>query len=192
MSEETEPTTTTPVPTAVQSGPESWPEEARRKVAELNAENASWRTKLREAEPYVAKAKELEEAQKTAEQRAAEAQSAAEKRATDAETRLLRLEVAAEKGLTTAQAKRLVGATREELLADADDFLASLPAPSPASAGSRMPVAALRPGALPAAGEPSLDDRIAELSKEPRKNLKELMRLQNQKLIDIVANTKTK
>jgi cell division septum initiation protein DivIVA len=37
----------------------------------------------------------------------------------------LREEVAETKGLTTAQASRLVGATREELEADADDLLAT-------------------------------------------------------------------
>lgn len=164
------------------SGPESWPEEARRKVAELNAENASWRTKLREAEPLAAKARELEEAQKTAEQRAAEAQAAAEKRAADAELKLLRAEVAAEKGLTAAQAKRLVGSTREELLADADDFLTSLPAAptTTATPGTRTPVEALRPGALPNPPAPSLDDQIAEAEKAGR--WRDVLTLQNQKL----------
>ena len=39
----------------------------------------------------------------------------------------MRREVAEEKGLTTAQARRLVGSTREELEADADDVLAAFP-----------------------------------------------------------------
>lgn len=42
----------------------------------------------------------------------------------------LRRDVAAEKGLTTAQARRLVGSTREELESDADDLLTILPAPA--------------------------------------------------------------
>lgn len=41
----------------------------------------------------------------------------------------LRLEVATVKGLTPAQAKRLTGASREELEADADDLLEAFPAP---------------------------------------------------------------
>lgn len=41
---------------------------------------------------------------------------------------LLRLEVAAAKGLTPAQAKRLVGTTKEELEADADEILEAFPA----------------------------------------------------------------
>lgn len=41
-----------------------------------------------------------------------------------------RAEIAHEKGLTAKQANRLRGNTREELLADADDLLASFPAPA--------------------------------------------------------------
>lgn len=47
----------------------------------------------------------------------------AERKLADIEPRLLRAEVAAEKGLTGSLAKRLVGATREELEADADELL---------------------------------------------------------------------
>jgi len=45
---------------------------------------------------------------------------------TAAESKALRLEIALEKGLTLKQANRLSGTTKEELLADADDFLADL------------------------------------------------------------------
>lgn len=66
---------------------------------------------------------ELTDQAKTEQQRATEALTAAEKRAADAEATALRFQVAAEKGLTTAQAKRLVGDTREALEADADELL---------------------------------------------------------------------
>lgn len=46
-----------------------------------------------------------------------------ERRAEDSEARALRAEVANAKSLTPSQAKRLVGATREELEADADELL---------------------------------------------------------------------
>lgn len=42
-----------------------------------------------------------------------------------AETRALRLEIALEKGLSAVQAKRLVGTTKEELEADADEIKSS-------------------------------------------------------------------
>lgn len=56
---------------------------------------------------------------KTVEDRVAEI----ERQAKESEARALRAEVAITKGLTSGQAKRLIGSTREELEADADDFL---------------------------------------------------------------------
>lgn len=70
------------------------------------------------------KLKELEDRDKTESERLAERAAEAEKRAAAAEAQALRLEVAAEKGLTPAQVRRLVGTTREELVADADQLLA--------------------------------------------------------------------
>lgn len=51
----------------------------------------------------------------------------------------LRLEVAAEKGLTPAQAARLNGATRDELTADADQLRALFPAQSSGTPGTPAP-----------------------------------------------------
>jgi hypothetical protein len=67
----------------------------------------------------------LQESQKTESQRLQDAATLAARNATDAEQRALRLEVAIEKGLTTAQAKRLVGTTKDELEADAEELLDS-------------------------------------------------------------------
>jgi hypothetical protein len=72
-----------------------------------------------------AKFDELDQASKSEQERLTERLSAAEKRAADLETRALRLEVASENGLTPAQAKRLVGETREELEADAKELLST-------------------------------------------------------------------
>lgn len=85
----------------------------------------------------------------------------AERRAHDAEERLkaieaaeLRRRVAAAKGLSETQAKRLHGETEEELTADADELLAAFkPDRQPTD---RPPVAKLRPGAVPDA-EPAPD-----------------------------------
>jgi hypothetical protein len=46
-----------------------------------------------------------------------------ERQAQESESRAMRAEVANAKGLTPSQAKRLVGATRDELEADADELL---------------------------------------------------------------------
>ncbi|MEV2236692.1 hypothetical protein [Micromonospora sp. NPDC049891] len=62
--------------------------------------------------------------------------AAMEQKAADAERRALVTEVAAAKKLTPAQAKRLTGATREELEADADDLLSAFGTAGDAGSGS--------------------------------------------------------
>lgn len=80
------------------------------------------------------KLKELEDADKTELQKLTDRVTLAEKRADDAELQVLRAEVAGNKGLTVAQAKRLVGSSREELETDADDLLATFGANKKAAA----------------------------------------------------------
>lgn len=134
---------------------EGWdPERAMAKIRKANSENQGLRARLKELEEKAARLDELENANKSELQRAAEAREAAEKRARDAEQQLLRLEVALAKGLTPAQAKRLVGTTREELEADADALLEEIGAmtgPLPGDTVPRRPREALRPGGR---GEP--------------------------------------
>lgn len=97
----------------------------------LDAERKNARAAARERDALAARLKEFEDRDKTDQQKLAERAEAAEKRATDLESRSLRLEVAFEKGLTPAQAKRLVGTTRDELEADADEVLRDFPALKP-------------------------------------------------------------
>jgi hypothetical protein len=112
------------------------PPEVKRALTKANKEAEQLRLKL----------KEFEDRDKTEQQKLTEAHQAAEQRAAAAELRALRLEVAADKGLTAGQAKRLVGTTREELEADAEDIQREFPAtarsatlrPDP-SQGSRGP-----------------------------------------------------
>lgn len=66
---------------------------------------------------------ELKAKDQTELEKATQAATDAAARADAAELRALRFEVAGSKGLTPAQAKRLVGATKEELEADADELL---------------------------------------------------------------------
>lgn len=77
----------------------------------------------KEAETLRLKLKEFEDRDKSDLERLTERAEAAEKAVAQAEVRSLRLEIAAEKGLTPAQAKRLVGETRDELEADASELL---------------------------------------------------------------------
>ena len=83
--------------------------------------------------------KEYEDRDKSDSEKAADAVKAAETRAEEAEKRALRLEVASDKGLTPAQAKRLVGGTKEELEADADEILEAFPAQGATPPPSRKP-----------------------------------------------------
>lgn len=89
----------------------------------LDAERREKRAAEKRAAELEARLKEFEDRDKTESTRAIERAEAAEKAAAAAEARATRLEIAAEKGLTPAQAKRLVGDTREELEADADELL---------------------------------------------------------------------
>lgn len=89
------------------------PPEVKRALAKANKEAETLRLKLKEFED-----RDLSEQQKL-EKRAAEAEA----RATDLEKDNLRYQVAADKGLTPKQARRLVGNTREELEADADELI---------------------------------------------------------------------
>lgn len=85
--------------------------------AKENATAADELKKLKESS--LSEQQKLDAAQKAVDDKLA----ALEKRAEEADARELRAEVAAAKKLTPAQAKRLSGATREELEADADDLL---------------------------------------------------------------------
>lgn len=71
---------------------------------------------------------DLEESSKSELEKATARAEAAEKALTEARSESDRAAVALSKGLTPTQAKRLVGSTREELEADADDLLADLKA----------------------------------------------------------------
>lgn len=82
------------------------------------------------------------EGAKTLEDRVAEI----ERNAAASEARALRAEVANAKGLTPSQAKRLVGSTREELEADADELLKDIG--DRKTQGNRAP----REGANPPSG----------------------------------------
>jgi hypothetical protein len=87
-----------------------------------------------------------------------------------------RAEVAHEKGLTPAQAARLQGGTREELLADADALIALFPAATTATPGTPKPD--LSQGARGAG--PDIDALIRDA--ESKGNVREAIRLKNQKL----------
>lgn len=107
------------------------------------------RAKYSDYDDLKAKAAKLDEAEsksKDESQKLLDRIAAAEKKAADAEERVgkaeadaLRLSVAATKGLTPAQAKRLAGSTREELETDADELLESFKSEGGEGDGNRRP-----------------------------------------------------
>lgn len=152
----------------------------RDRIAELEKDNEKWKGLSRKHEDRAKEnadaAKELAELKDTdttAAQKAADKAAAAEQRASQAEAKAERLEVAIDKapeGMSLAQvrklSKRLTGASREELEADADELFADFKpdtgdgggdAPgtgddkddTPATSG-RRPTEKLTPGSAPA------------------------------------------
>lgn len=109
---------------------------------------------------------EMEDAGRSELEKAAAKVAEAEKRAAEADARALRLEVAATKGLSPVQARRLVGATKEELEADADELLESF---KPADDGDQpkpptKPTENLKGGGDPsAAPEPDIRKVVADI-----------------------------
>ena len=81
----------------------------------------------KEAETLRLKLKEYEDRDKTDLQKLQEERDALKAERDSLSLETMRREVAEEKGLTPAQARRLVGSTREELEADADDVLSAFP-----------------------------------------------------------------
>lgn len=79
--------------------------------------------KLKEA---AAELEKIRDSQRTDSEKAVARADAAEKELGDLKPKLDRLEVALEKGLTLRQAMRLVGSTKDELAADADELLEEL------------------------------------------------------------------
>jgi len=98
-------------------------EKMRAALHKANEEAKKHRLKAKELEPLAEKAKELEDAQKTEQERLTEKLTASEKRAVEAELKAARLEVAAEKGLPQSSVKFLTGTTVEELAQSADELL---------------------------------------------------------------------
>ena len=150
-------TTTEPTTGTTEGGEEKQAEtfnqaDVDRIVAErLKREREATKTKYGDYDELKAKAAGAT----TLEERVAEI----ERQAKESESRALRAEVANAKGLTPNQAKRLVGATREELEADADDLLKDIGAQK--KSGNHVP----REGNNPKSGDDPLREYARGLFK---------------------------
>lgn len=106
--------------------PPATQDELNKIIADRVARERSKYGDYKDLQAKAAKFDEIEQASRSDIEKASERAAAAERERDDARGRLDRLEVALEKGLTPSQAKRLVGSTREELEADADELLKDL------------------------------------------------------------------
>jgi DNA repair exonuclease SbcCD ATPase subunit len=138
-------------------------ERAKAKINKVNREAKNLRERLKAFEEAEAKRKESEMSET---EKAVARAEAAEKRATELEFEKLRSDIARDKGLTAAQAKRLQGSTKEELEADAEDLLEAFnkPTGNSNSRGSGK----LRGGANPDESALELDPEKLANSIRPR------------------------
>lgn len=97
------------------------PPEVKRALQKANKEAETLRLKL----------KDFEDRDKTDSQKIQEERDALRTERDSLTLQSLRRDVAEEKGLTPAQARRLVGTSREEMEADADDLLETFPKTKP-------------------------------------------------------------
>lgn len=118
--DEDETTTDTPAP----AGDEAALGDAGKRA--LDAERKARAAAERRAKEAEAKLKEADDAKLSEVERLQSQVAELTKRAEGAESRADRFEVAAAKGLSLAQARRLVGSTKEELEADADEMRSEL------------------------------------------------------------------
>lgn len=113
----------TPPPAPAPAAPAAPPAQE----TDWKAEARKWEQRAKDNSTAAARLAEIEESQKSAEQKAAEALAAAQSTATTATATAMRYEVAASKGLDLKLAPRLTGSTKEELEADADALMGLIP-----------------------------------------------------------------
>jgi hypothetical protein len=171
------------------------PSSARAEIEKLRKESAAWRSKLREVEPLAAKARELEDAQKTELQKLQESRDAAKSEATTTAAALQRFQVTMEQAPAGVSlddirwvAGRAQGSTPEELAADVADLFARLTPPAstpPPANGGQRPVEQLRPGAMPTTPQASLADQVR--AAEAAGDREAAMRLKSMQLAELRA-----
>lgn len=118
-----------------------------------------------ERDELAKKAKELEDASKSDDEKREERATSAETKAAALEREAARLRIALKKGLTETQAKRLVGDNEEELEKDADELLESFQDDDGGDGDGtrRTPKPRLRTGAAPSSEPEETDpEKLAE------------------------------
>ena len=121
------------------------------------AEAKKWEARAKENKSAADRLAELEESQKSEQQKLLERAEAAERERDEVRTEALRLRIAHEKGLTPRQAARLRGSSEEELVADADALLEEF-----GTTGPRRPTGDVGQGPRDTATAPSDPKSLAD------------------------------
>lgn len=132
------------------------PDQYEAQLAKLRKENASWRVKLREAEPIIKAHEEAEEANKTELQREREAREALQRERDELQTGYARLELAAQYNVSPDNIDLIGSGSREEMEGRASR-LGAMSSAAPTPPPSNRPVEGLRPGASPEPPKPADD-----------------------------------
>ncbi|MGW5122976.1 hypothetical protein ACWEQ7_02745 [Streptomyces sp. NPDC004069] len=162
------------------------------------AEARKWEARAKENSDAAQRLREIEDAQKSEQQRLAEAKDAAERDAATARSEALRWRIAARHQISDEDAEIFLTAGDEETLNRQAARLVALRTPAqpqpPAvdpppvvPPAPHTPVEALRPGALPSPPEPTLADQIAAAEREGK--WAESRRLKAQQLMQLTQNT---
>lgn len=125
----------------------------------LDSERKARREAERQLKEMEARLQEIEDKDKSEVDKLREQVEQLKSEASEATMRAMRADIAAEKGLSAAQAKRLVGASREELEADADEILEAFPASGVTPPPSNKPRPDLRGGTDPTGDSVDVDMR---------------------------------
>ena len=147
---------TNPAPEVPAAPPAQETPEPPKPETDWKAEAKKWETRAKENKSAADRLAQLEESQKTEQQKLMERAEAAERERDAVRTEALRLRIAADKGLTPKQAARLRGSSEEELLADADELLAEFPT------GPRRPSGDVGQGARDTPTTPTDPKSLAE------------------------------
>lgn len=132
----------------------------------LDEERKARREAEKLAKDLEARLKELEDKDKSEVEKLRDEVTELTKKLGESDAKTLRSEVAIAKGLTAAQAKRLVGTTREELETDADEILEAFPTGggTPKPPPSRKPAPNLRGGTEPDSNDQDVETDPAKLA----------------------------
>lgn len=161
----------TPAPPAPAPAPGNPPAPApappEPKPDDVEAMKAALKKANNEAAAARAALKTIEDATKSEGEKLIERATSAEARAAEAEARLMKLEVGEAAGLTPRQSLRLVGATKEELEADATEMAADFAAGSNGNGASKPPAPAGKPreNLKPSGSDPDAPQEETDIKK---------------------------